>query len=88
MLAPIISVLATGMVVCLFISLVYAIVAVLYGVGNEKDLDDRVAEVYNKYTVDDEIAAATAALVKPVTPTGETAEIAASMEAKRKEVRD
>ena len=73
--------------VLLLASLIYAIVAVTYGMGNEKDLDDRVAEVYNRYVVDDEIAAATAALVKPITPMGEIAEIAASMEAKREHER-
>jgi hypothetical protein len=83
MLAFIITIGACAMVVGLFMSLAYAIIAVLYGVGNDNDLDDVVAKVYNKYTVDDEIAAATAALVKPVTPTGKTAEIAASLEAQR-----
>lgn len=87
MLALAITVLASGMVACLFMAMVYAIIAVLYGVGNEKDLDDVIAEAINKHTVDDEIAAATAALVMPVTPTGKTAEIAASMEAKRRHER-
>ena len=82
MLAFVFSVLASGMIVWLLWSLGYAIIAVLYGTGN-KDLDDVIAEAINRYTVDDEIAAATAALVKPVTPTGEIAELAASMEAKR-----
>jgi hypothetical protein len=83
MLAFIITIVACAMVAGLFMSLAYAIIAVLYEWGNDNDLDDEVAEVINKYTVDDEIAAATAALVKPVTPTGETAEIAASLEAQR-----
>lgn len=83
MLALVFTVLASAMIVWLLWSLCYAIIAVLYGAGNDKDLDDIIAEAINRYTVDDEIAAATAALVKPVTPTGEIAEISASMEAKR-----
>lgn len=83
MLALAFTVLASAMIALLLCSLGYAIIAMLYGGADGRDLDDVIAEAINKYTVDDEIAAATAALVKPVTPTGVIAELAASMEAKR-----
>jgi hypothetical protein len=63
----------------------YAIIAVVFEWWGSNDVfEDTLAERFNRHTQDEEIAAATAALVKPVTPTGETAEIAASLEAKRR----
>ena len=86
-LAQAITVLACVMVVGVFMSVGYTLYSMVYGYVTGRDLDEVVVEVYNKHMVDDEIAAATAALVKPVAPTGEIAEIAASMEAKRKHER-
>jgi hypothetical protein len=86
-LTTIITVLASAAVVCILGSLMYAIIAVVFEWGSSAVFEDTLAERFNLRTQDDEIAAATAALVKPVTPTGETAEIAASLEAQRRHER-
>jgi hypothetical protein len=86
MLAFIITIVACAAVAGLFMSLAYAIIAVLYSAGNDNDLDDVIAEAINTYK-DDEIKASVYAMVKPVTPTGEIAEIAASREAQRRHER-
>jgi hypothetical protein len=68
-------------------SVVYTFYSMVYEHVTGVDLDEVVEEAYNKYIVDDEIAAAKAAMVKPYAPTGETAEIAASREAQRRHER-
>jgi hypothetical protein len=62
----------------------YAIVAVVFEWGTSAVFEDALSERFNRRTQDEEIAAAGAALVKPVTPTGEIAPISASREAKRR----
>jgi hypothetical protein len=59
----------------------------VYGYATGREFDEVVEEAYNKYIVDDEIAAAKAAMVKPYAPTGKVAEIAASREAQRRHER-
>jgi hypothetical protein len=83
MLAFIITIVMCAAVVGLFMAMAYAIIAMLYGAGKNRDLDDDIAEAINTHK-DDEIEASICAMVKPVTPTGETAEIAASLEAQRR----
>jgi hypothetical protein len=68
-------------------SVVYTFYSMVYEHVTGVDINEVVEEAYNKYIVDDEIAAAKAAMVKPYAPTGETAEIAASREAQRRHER-